>query len=138
METKLRSIDMDAALLKDWITLLQHAISPHDQFFIFLDALDECESVERYELLKQLASLGSTVPKLKIFISGRESLSNELRANFPKLQRVSMSSKEAASDIGLYVEDTLQQRLRDGAFVVGDESLLNEIKTTLVEHADGM
>lgn len=73
-----------------------------------------------------------------MFLASRESLSVELRARFPHLERILMASAGACSDISLFVEETVQERLRNKDLVIGDPSLFEELKCELIKHADGM
>ncbi|KAG7118822.1 hypothetical protein HYQ45_015502 [Verticillium longisporum] len=62
----------------------------------------------------------------------------DLRDRFPRMGRVSMTSDCVASDIRLYIDAVVDERVRDGELAVGDPLLLETIKETLSEHADGM
>jgi hypothetical protein len=118
--------------------LLQQRVTQSEIFFIFIDALDEFEPRERRALLDTLASLGSSGSGLKIFLAGRESLRGELYDRLPGIERLSMASAEAKTDISLYVKESLQERMRNRELVIGDQSLISDIEQALTNHADGM
>lgn len=124
--------------LKDWADLLRQRIELSNTFYVFLDGLDECNSVERRALLDILSSLSTNTPSLRVFITSRESLSVDLRGRFLHMELVTMASAGQSSDIRLYVEAALEERIRNEDLVIGDPHLLEVIKDTLTQHADGM
>ncbi|RDA89289.1 hypothetical protein CP532_0587 [Ophiocordyceps camponoti-leonardi (nom. inval.)] len=138
MEAGLRELDrMLCPSLEDLVSLLQQRIALSKSFYLFIDALDECEALERRHLLNALSSLSSMTSGLKIFLAGRESLSVELRRRFPIAEQISVESMEARRDMGLYVEAALLERMQTRELIIGD-SLYQELKHTLTQHADGM
>jgi hypothetical protein len=120
------------------VVFLRRRIAQSEIFYIFLDALDEFEPIERRALLDSLASLASGGPRLRVFLTSRGNLSGELRRRFPTIENVTMASVDVDSDIALYVEEALQERMRDKDLVVGELSLVEDIKQALIKHADGM
>jgi hypothetical protein len=139
IEAALKELDRKLCpSLEDLIVLLQRRIALSNSFHIFIDGLDECEPAERRALLDTLMLIGNHTPGLRIFLASRESLSVELGARFPHLERILMASAGACSDICVFVEETVQERLRNADLVIGDPSLLVEIKCELTKHANGM
>ncbi len=139
MEANLVEMDRKPYTGLDELTvLLQQRVTQSEIFYIFIDALDEFEPRERRLLLRILASLNSDQPALRIFLAGRESLNEELKEKLPGIERVSMMSVEANADIALFTEEALQERIQSRDLVVGDQSLILEIKQALTKHADGM
>jgi hypothetical protein len=133
--------DLDRQLfveLGDWVHLLQQRIELTSAFYVFIDGLDECDPAERRALLDALLSLVSAAPALRIFIAGRVSAYVDLKGRFSHMEHVSMVSDDLTSDIRLYVKAAIQERIRNGDLVVEDPCLLDEIKDTLTQHADGM
>jgi hypothetical protein len=124
--------------LAELMVLLRKKVAQSKMFYIFIDALDEFEATERISLLDTLVSLNSGGSSLRVFLAGRESLSGELKGKLTCIERVSMASAEANVDIALYIEEALQKRIDDRQLVVGDQSLILDIKQALVKHADGM
>lgn len=100
--------------------LLRQRLTQSEKFFIFIDALDEFEHRERRALLDLLVSLGSSESNPRVFVAGRESLRGELKAKLPGIERLSMASAEARTDIALYVKEALQERIENRDLVVGD------------------
>ena len=118
--------------------LLQQRLAQSEKFFIFIDALDEFEPRERHELLNLLVSLGSSGSGLRVFLVGRESLRGELHDKLSGIERLSMASVEAMTDVALYIQEALQERIENRDLVVGDQSLILDIKQALTKHADRM
>ncbi len=118
--------------------LLRQILAQSDRSYIFIDSLDEFEPGERRDLLDCLASLGSSGPGLKVFLAGRESLSGELKDKLPGIERLSMASVGANTDVTLYVKEALQERIENRDLVVGDQSLILDIEQAITKHADGV
>lgn len=54
------------------------------------------------------------------------------------MERIYMSSDSLLSDILIYTEASIQERLHTGELVFGDPQLLTEVCDALTQHADGM
>ena len=107
-------------------------------FYIVIDGLDECEKKDRNALLKGFSAISSATGNVKIFLSGRESMSTQVKKACQSLIHLSMSCRPAKSDIPKYIESAVQERLRNEELIVGDQTLINEIKEALNRGADGM
>jgi hypothetical protein len=139
MEASLVEMDLKPSTGVGELTrVLRQRLAQSERFFIFIDALDEFEPRERRELLDLLASLGSSGSGLRVFLAGRESLREELNDKLSGIERLSMASAEAMTDVALYVQGALDERINNGEFVVQDQSLILFVKQALTEHADGM
>jgi len=124
--------------LKHWVDLLRQRIKLSGAFYVLFDGLDECDPAERRALLDALSSFAAHAPGLRVFMASRESLSVDLRGRFSYVEHVSMASPGLSSDICLYVEAAIQERVQNEDLVVGDPRLLEHIKDALTQHADGM
>ena len=139
VESQLRNLDHNLLVtLEDLLSLLRHIIKQSAVFFIFIDGLDECDAVERRALLSSLSALAATTSTLRIFIAGRDSVYVDLRGRFSSMEHVSMKCESLTSDIRVYVDASIQERLRSEELRLEDSCLLTEIMNTLAEHADGM
>ncbi|KAJ5287317.1 hypothetical protein N7478_003003 [Penicillium angulare] len=107
---------------------------------IIIDGLDECQKREREDLLNALFSLVSVESdtNIRVFFSGRESVSREVERIFPRLKSVSMNYRGAQSDISTYIEGAVKGKLQSEELVVGNKDLIEEIKEALRNGADGM
>jgi hypothetical protein len=139
IEHQLRELDRKHFVpLQDWAFLLRQRIENSRIFFIFIDGLDECDAAERRALLDVLSSLATDTLGLRIFITSRDSVFMDLKGRFSHIEHASMTPVNLASDIRIYVEASLQERMRNEDLVIGDTRLLNHIRDTLTRHADGM
>ncbi|KAK2034715.1 hypothetical protein LX32DRAFT_375278 [Colletotrichum zoysiae] len=137
-EARLTELDRKpSSELSDLTSLLLQKIEQSKRFYVFIDALDEFEPVQRRALLGSLASVVSG-SRLRVFISSRESLSGELKDKLPTIHTVSMASAEARIDIATFVNETLEERQQNEDLMVQDKSIINEIRQALINHADGM
>jgi hypothetical protein len=80
--------------------------------FIVVDALDECKSSERGEVLKRLAGLAKATSNVKILITGRPEV--DLVANFESLgldanARLMITNEDVKDDVRLYVKACFQR-----------------------------
>ncbi|KAK2065488.1 hypothetical protein LY76DRAFT_611434 [Colletotrichum caudatum] len=123
--------------LNDLTSLLLQKVKESKRFYVFIDALDEFEPPQRRALLGSLASVVSR-SRLRVFVSSRESLSGELKDRFPTIHMVSMASAEARIDIATFVNEALEERQQNEDLMVQDKSVIDDIRQTLINHADGM
>ncbi|KAK2471615.1 hypothetical protein H9L39_16606, partial [Fusarium oxysporum f. sp. albedinis] len=139
IEHQLRELDQKHFVpLQDWAFLLRQRIENSGKFFIFIDGMDECSATERRALLDVLSSLATDTLGLRIFITSRDSVFVDLKGRFSHMEHALMTPVNLASDIRIYVEASLQERMRNEDLVLGDPRLLNHIRDTLTHHADGM
>lgn len=124
--------------IQELTALLRRRLAQSKTFYIFIDALDELDPIERRSLLDLLVTLGSTTPNIKVFLAGRESLSAELKKRLPDIEHLSMASPGAKADIALYIKEALDEKIQNGDLVFGDPFLVLEVEEALTKHADGM
>ena len=139
MEASLEQALLDLSSgFEELLKLLQNIVAALTTLYIVIDGLDECEKRERDELLEALSSLTMVTSNTRFFLASRENVSGEIKRRFPALEHLSMSCPSAQSDIAAYVESAVQDKLQSEDLVVGDPSLIEEIKLALTEGADGM
>lgn len=116
--------------LKD---LLENSLREVDQYFIVIDALDECPRPLFHELTKYLLKLQPGFP-LKLLASARDHL-GYIDDRFKGVNVISVSAN--AIDLGEFIE---QEVARSPALhIVYEEArLMEDLKRTLVRNADGM
>lgn len=121
------------------VKVLEMVAEKFRTFYIVIDGLDECEKQERVDLLESLSSLTANFPNILIFIASRDSISDDIKRSFSHMHyHQSTGTLDAQSEIAIYVESSIEERLRREDLNVGDQSLINEIKTALIDGADGM
>ena len=112
-----------------------------DSVFFVLDALDECTLDQRADLLEffaRIVKLTTATGLVKLFVASRKELDIErvfLRNSFPTIE---VEATKVDSDIKLYVEGQVEQRLHDGSLILNNIMLKNKILTALTTNAGGM
>lgn len=124
--------------LSDVVWFLKNRIEVQRRTYIILDGLDECEKKERRIILDALSTLASAGLGAKVFVASRDTVSSDVKKAFSSFEHVTMGCLSARSDIVAFVENEVNDRLENEDLVVGDQSLVDDIKKALVEHADGM
>ncbi|KAI6753938.1 hypothetical protein HG530_013114 [Fusarium avenaceum] len=135
LETLMSRDGLAANTLTKLITKIGRVVKT---LYIIIDGLDECEPAERRDLLKTLTSLVALNGGIKLFLSTRETIANEIRKNFVSYEYVSMDCSTGQSDIAAYVVSTIDTLLDNDDLVVSDPSLIDDMKESLIENADGM
>ena len=119
--------------------ILQEIADTSGTYFIVIDGLDECSLEERQNILKILKKIAlSSSSVLKIFLSSRQDVGMELERIFGSYYHRTMDCKENCADIGMYVENAIEERTSTGQLAVGDPNLLVAIRNALVDGAHGM
>ena len=96
---KLRVLDM--------VEILKKAIGSLPRVFICTDALDECTAKHRRELLKSLQEIVRISPNIRVFLTGRPHIEDEILKYFSGALRMPLCPTDA--DIKSY----LKMRLDD-------------------------
>jgi KAP family P-loop domain len=119
------------------LSILNAVLKYFSKIYICIDGLDECEKNEQATILsmvKQLAKFDHTVLKF-IIISREETLISTSLRKFPRLR---VSADKNSLDIRVFVEETVKSNIRSGALTIRDHSLESDIKSALIDGADGM
>ena len=99
-----------------------------------VDGLDECIATEIQRVLKVFREMTSQ-HGLRLFVSGRESL--DIQQSIPGSSSINISYEDAKEDICKFVKWKIKEKIHERR-ITEDESLLRDIKTTLVDKADRM
>ena len=92
--------------LPDILKMLKQAIAASPQFFICIDALDECLPRNQLELLASLNCILEGSPGTRIFLTGRPQVEAEVKRYFATSVAVPISPK--TYDIKSYLEKKLE------------------------------
>jgi len=84
------------------LNILKKTIASLPRLFICVDALDECTSKDRRELIKSLQEILRVLPGARVFLTGRPYIGDEIMACFTKTLRVPLSPTHG--DIMSYLE----------------------------------
>ena len=82
--------------------MLKRAIASLPKAFICLDALDECSPKHLSELLKSLRDIIRECPRVRIFLTGRPHVGEDIKRYFSKAVEIPISPNP--DDIRNYVE----------------------------------
>lgn len=119
--------------------LLRKRIAAFKTSYIIVDALDECEKSECKVILDVFQSIIiSNISRVKILLTGRDTLGELIKTRFKSLVQVSMGCPDAQVDIASYVKEVTELRLKDGDLIVGNVELVSEIQKALIDGAQGM
>ncbi|KAF5620977.1 ankyrin repeat [Fusarium sp. NRRL 25303] len=106
--------------------------------WVIVDGLDECQREERQKLVKTLKSMFGDGVNAKMFIASRDHANSIFKGASVNLEEISMNCSVAQDGIARLVDQAVQKCLDAEELLVGDQTLINEIKNTLTKHADGM
>ncbi len=79
-----------------------------------------------------------TRSRIKTYISSREDIRGEIDLAFKDCYRRTTSCPELHKDIETYIELSIEERRLNGDLVVCEDSLVEAVKSALVQGAKGM
>jgi len=91
--------------LSDMVYLLNDTIKSLPRVFICIDALDECKVNYRRELLESLREIVARSPNIRVFLTARPIIEEEIVRYFIQLVRIPLSPTDA--DIKSYLKRRL-------------------------------
>ncbi|KAG4268206.1 hypothetical protein FPRO04_12598 [Fusarium proliferatum] len=118
------------------LTLLLSRKGP--QSWVILDGIDECQKEERQIVIKVLTSLLDDGANAKLFTTSRDHATSTFKEDYVNIEQISMNCSAAQDGMTQLVDQAVQKCLDAEELLVGDQTLINEIKNTLAKHADGM
>jgi hypothetical protein len=137
LTTLLESTYPDVYELEPILCLALHKLSAAT--FIIIDGLDACIPSDAEAILGILSRVVERVtPTVKLFISTRESLMDEISKSFKAYQHMTTAHSEAQTDIPLYIDRILKEKIDRSYLILGDVQLEQEIKNALTGGANGM
>ena len=122
--------------VEDLCTSLKYActvLEKTNPVFLIVDALDECDTDTRQELLPLFVSLGCYS---RLLLTSRKA--RDIDSALKDTSCITIKAKDVESDINEYVSRKVWLADSDLLHVIGDPALLEEIPKALVEGADGM
>ena len=114
--------------LPDMVEILKRTITSLPRVFICIDALDECTPRHRQALLESLQDIVGVSPNIRVFLTARPNINDEIVRHFIRVVRVPLSSTHA--DIKSYLEMRLDQDDWPGGMY---EELRGDIIRTILE-----
>ena len=115
--------------LEELITLLNRRTTPFDQIYLILDAIDECEQVQRKRLLTLLKQLNKR-RRVGIYLSCRSHLMHSFKDDFA-ITDVQIEARP--KDLELSISNALED-----SDVETPVAFKQQLKTRLISAANGM
>jgi len=110
------------------------AVTSSQQTFVCIDALDECDGVQRAKVLDSLNQILERTPSTRIFVTGRPHIRAEIEKRLPG-RTISISVCPAKGDIIEYLRVRLSEDETPDAM---DASLEGEILEKIPENISEM
>jgi hypothetical protein len=106
---------------------------------LIIDGLDECSQADRTIVLGVLSRvMSSSRSPIKLFLSSREGLIEDIVQVFKTYQQVTMHCEEAHTDVTTYVEGIIKEKMESRVLAIGSTQLVQEVKYALIQGANGM
>ncbi|KAK8005007.1 hypothetical protein PG990_011044 [Apiospora arundinis] len=136
IEAALRNLDMSSDV-EEILNILRQSIPPEGSY-IMIDGIDECHQSHRRELLTALSDLASWNNNIRLFLSGRTGIHDEIQVCFKNISHIQLDSEATNHDITRYIEGAIDYNFHIGDLRVRDPNLIGEIKGALAQGAQGM
>lgn len=121
----------------DVVRLTKNVLSRKRRCYFILDGLDECEDIERGQITEALHEMQKTT-QLLVFISLRSQV-DQVETEFRCLRpHFVFEMPEENPDISYFILRALKEKIETGKLVLGDQSLILEIRDALEAGAQGM
>ena len=120
---------------EDILALLKGQLDPLKRMFICIDAVDELEPKVRQKLLNVLKELATIRTNIRLFLTGRGYVENEVQIHFNIAQKFKVIINASQQDIQEFVLQEIKADLNSGAM---DEVLEKDIVDTITKKSDGM
>ena len=122
-------------------SLFRQALPTFKTTYVVIDALDECEEVERRELLTALKShVALKHHVVKVFVTSRDE--KDLARMLSGTSDFQINADDTALDIQPFVEIKVEECINNGDILGGQGNVTSELRQdlvdTLVSKADGM
>ena len=124
---------------EDLRLLFQEAVSQHSTHYVIIDAIDECSDLERKAVLAVLKSvITDSGSNIKLCLSRRDREIKHQKDLCSTCYAVNTNSPEAQADLEVFITRTLEMKIKEKDLVVGDDTLISEIRDALITRANGM
>ncbi|KAF0321790.1 nacht domain protein, partial [Colletotrichum asianum] len=123
------------------VALWSAGIKSFEDFFLVIDAFDECTLADRKTILKILSTLSRAcqgTTKLKILLSSRGSVTEEINQLDIAVIRMAADERSIRADLTKYAEEILNDKISTRELVFQDETLFNSILQAVSIGGEGM
>lgn len=86
---------------QELLELLRKIVIRLKTFYIIVDGVDECEKSDRNDLLHTLSLLATVGSNTRLFLTGRDSVSREVKRAFPGLGKIFMAVCQSSRTLRL-------------------------------------
>jgi len=132
-EDSKRGVGGRRLLLADILEMLSKSLSCLQRVFICIDAVDEFPTKHRPELWESLQEIVLKCPKIRLFLTGRVHIRDEVQKYFPSTAEM-LPIISRTHDVGLYLRMRLK---RDSELDAMDEKLEADILRIIPEAVSG-
>ena len=128
----------DRYVIEDITAIVSESLAPDAMVYVILDGIHECDAGNQSEVFTFLADLPSSM-HLSMCVSTRtqESLATEELTTLGR-DLVYISMPQDNPDIGIYIEQELENLLVSDKMVIRDPHIVLEIRDQLVSKSEGM
>lgn len=114
-------------------------LQANKRYYLVIDGLDECETVEIRKVAQSVARLcDASGTNLKFLFAGRPELENCLFGSRRPKFRIPLAESKVDLDMDRFIETTLRLYLEEEQLRLGDAMLIVEISEALREGSKGM
>ncbi|KAF5707436.1 heterokaryon incompatibility protein het-E-1 [Fusarium mundagurra] len=131
------SLFSDESLRLPFITAAKNL----DDWFIIIDGLDEIDGAKYVGILEFLREVFEQLPeahRIKLLLSSRETCSNHIDRILPQATRLRTGLGPTSSDIKLYAEDLIRNKIATNDLIISDPDLTDEIIKVIHRKEGGM
>ena len=126
--------DADSESLTD---LLLNRLLTGGTYYILFDGIDECGPSEVQSILACLSTLLREHQSVKVLVASRVNVNGAMYRTLGTKCKIVVSEANTQSDLKVYIEETLQQRL-DKDLTLIDPRTIVEIYNKLLDQSQGM
>ncbi|KAH7153533.1 hypothetical protein EDB81DRAFT_791537 [Dactylonectria macrodidyma] len=120
------------------LSLLKRAIPPATRAYFVLDGLDECDGSQIKEVINCLQKIQDIHPLLAC-LSFRQEAGNTMAVRLRQLRNPrAIVIPEDNPDIAEFIQTELVKRVESSRLILGEPTLVLEIRDALIEKAQGM
>lgn len=124
--------------IEQMVELLLNFVTPKTRLIFIVDGLDECLEKDRLMVLSTLHQLQEATAVLCLISMRREASSALQQTSCRLVDPLVVRMKEDTPEIASFIDAQLASCLDSGKLVLGDPSLVLEIKDSLAMGADGI
>lgn len=117
--------------------MLEGELKRHEKVYLVIDALDECPSQARLELLKRLSDLQKAHAQIQVLMSTRDIdvMTEDVIQNFSEMSSMKLVADKKDLQIYIQTKFNTRARLRDAR---RHSELVEDLTRMLIDKAEGM